>query len=427
MVYDFVRSFYRLSVGKITLQNKFQLAVEAIFEKNVLLAVSGSPAFYLLDISGGEKRQVQESITEKGVRSSKEGFVENLWTNIALIRNIIKDTELKVETIKLGQKTKTKLAIVYLNNLADPKIVAELKRRLSTIDTDSILGSGYIEQFIEDNPRSIFPHFQGTEKPDKAAGNILEGRISIIVDGTPMVLIVPALFIQFFHSVEDYNEKPFVGTFVRLLRVIAFLTATTAMAAYIALTTFHQELIPSDLLISLAIMRKKVPFPPLIEALLMEFVIEVLREAGIRLPSPVAATLGVAGGIILGDAAIRSNLVSPAVIIVTTFSTICTFSIPNYSMSIAARLIRLLLMFLSAFYGAYGIALGWLVITIHLTKQNTLGIPYFSTLAPIRYKDIKDSIIRLPLWLMKERPVSIPQQDRIRLKNNREKIKNGKQ
>jgi hypothetical protein len=220
---------------------------------------------------------------------------------------------------------------------------------------------------------------------------------------------------QFFQATEDYYEKLHVGLYARLLRFMAFIIAITAPASYIALTAFHPELIPAELLVTLARMRREVPFPPFVEALFMEFVIEALREAGIRLPKSVAQTLGVVGGIVLGEAAIRANLVSPAMVLVATMTAVCTFSIPNYSMSLVIRLLRLFIIFLAAMFGGFGITIGLLVILIHLAKQKSLGIPYLAPAAPLRLKDMKDFLYRAPLWKMKNRPVSIPSKDKVRV------------
>jgi spore germination protein KA len=307
------------------------------------------------------------------------------------------------------------VALIYITDLVDNQVLQELKNRMKSIDIDSILATGYIESFIEDNPWSPFPFIHGTERPDKAAANILEGRILIMANGTPFTLIVPALFMQFFQATEDYYEKLHVGLYARLLRFMAFIIAITAPASYIALTAFHPELIPSELLVTLARMRREVPFPPFIEALFMEFVIEALREAGIRLPKSVAQTLGVVGGIVLGEAAIRANLVSPAMVLVATMTAVCTFSIPNYSMSLVIRLLRLLIIFLAAMFGGFGITVGLLIILIHLAKQKSMGIPYLAPAAPLRLKDMKDFLYRAPLWKMKNRPVSIPSKDKVRV------------
>lgn len=408
-------------------ENDFEAAVGQVFEGRVLLFIGGVHNFLIINLTDAPKRSVQESDLEKRTRGTRAGFVENLEDNIALVRGEIRDPSLMVELMKLGRRSRTDVALIYIKDLVDNQVLEELKRRMKKIDTDSILATGYIESFIEDNPLSPFPVVHGTERPDKAAANILEGRILIIAQGTPFTLIVPALFMQFFQATEDYYEKVHVGLYSRLLRFWAFLIAVTAPASYIALTSFHPELIPAELLVTLARMRRQVPFPPFVEALFMEFVIEALREAGIRLPKSVAQTLGVVGGIVLGEAAIRANLVSPAMVLVATITAICTFSIPNYSMSLVIRLLRLLIIFLAAMFGGFGVTVGLLFILIHLAKQKSMGIPYLAPAAPMRLKDMKDFLYRAPLWKMKYRPASIPNKDKVRIHTKGKGNKNEQQ
>lgn len=414
-----------ISVGTIeAVQDKNQ-ARDAVFEGKVIVLTGNTDQIIILEATGGKGRQVDEPESEKALRGSKEGFIEDIWNNLALIRKTLPDPALKVEVSKVGRRTKTNLAIVYVDNLIDDKLLNEVKSRIKKIDIDGVLANGYIEAFIEDNTYSPFPQTQGTEKPDKVVAALLEGRIAIFLDRTAFVLLVPAQFTQFFQAPEDYYERTYIGTYIRILRGIAFLVTTSAAPAYIALTSFHPELVPLELLLNIAEMRKLVAFPPIVEALVMEFVIESLREAGLRLPTAVATTLGVVGGIILGDAAVRSNLVSPTMIIVITITIICNFIIPNYSLSLVIRIIRLFLILMAAAFGAFGVTLGWLLIIIHLCRLESLGVPYFAPLAPTRFKDLKDLYVRVPIWAMKERPVSIPSKDKKRMGDSGEQ-KNGK-
>ncbi len=415
-----------LNVGRIKAIHSRKVARDEIFQGKAALLINNIAQIILIEVSGEKTREISEPENEKTLRGSKEGFIEDIWNNIALIRKTISDPTLKVETFKVGRRTKTSLGLVYIESLAEDKLVNEAKKRIKSIDIDGILANGYVEAFLEDNPYSPFPQALGTEKPDKVAAALLEGRIAIFLDRTPLVLLVPAQFVQFFQATEDYFERPHIGTYIRVLRALAFVVTTTAAPAYIALNSFHPELVPLDLLINIASLRKDVQFPPVVEALVMEFVIEVLREAGLRLPTAIATTLGVVGGIILGDAAVRSNLVSPAMIIVITITIICNFVIPNYSMSLVIRLLRLFLIIAAATFGAFGITLGWLVIIIHLCRMESFGLPYFAPLAPTRFKDLKDLIIRVPAWAMKQRPDSMPVKDKQRLNNSREQKQNAK-
>ncbi|HNR04293.1 MAG TPA: spore germination protein [Bacillota bacterium] len=414
-----------LQTGSVKYSKDYNTALQDMFSAEGILLVRGIEGFIIFTVAGGQKRQISEPETEKRIRGTKEGFIEDIWVNIGMIREFIKDPMLKIEMLKIGQRSQTDVAIIYINGLADSKIVDEVKKRINKINIDAILSSGYVEQYIEDNPWSVFPQLLGTEKPDKAVANLLEGKLLIITDRSPFVFTAPAVFIEFFQATEDYYEKFHAGIFSRIIRLIAFLIAVLGTSIYIALTSFHPELIPSELLISFARLRKKVPFPPVIETLLMEFTVEILREAGIRLPTSVAGTLGIVGGIILGDAAIRSNLVSPAMIVVIAITTVCNFVMPNYSMTLSMRLLKLFLILLSAVFGAYGIALGLLVIVTHLARLESFSVPYLSPYAPFRFSDMKDALLRLPLWMHVKRPVSIPHMDDKRAVNNREKSGTG--
>lgn len=410
-----------LQTGSVSYEIDYEAAVQNIYAGKGLLLVNGIEGFLILTIGGGQERQISEPETEKRIRGTREGFIEDIWVNIGMIRKFVKDPKLRIEMTKVGDRTKTDVAIVYIDGVADPKIVEEVRTRISKIKIDAILSSGYIEQYIEDNPWSVFPQLQGTEKPDKAIANMLAGRILIIADRSPYVFTAPAIFIEFFQATEDYNERPWVGIFARIIRLFAFITAVMGTSVYIALTTFHPELIPSNLIISFARMRKKVPFPPIVEVLIMEFIVEVLREAGIRLPTSVAGTLGLVGGIILGDAAIRSNLVSPVMVVVIAITTVCNFVLPNYSMTLVMRLLRLFLILLAVSFGGYGISLGLLVILTHLARLESFSVPYMSPYAPFRYRDMKDAFLRFPLWKLTKRPLSIPHEDDTRAVSNREK------
>jgi hypothetical protein len=409
-----------ISIGKVKIVINKEIAKDAVFQGNVLLIINNIEQIIILEVTEEKSRQITEPENERTLRGTKEGFIEDIWSNVALIRKTLQDTTMKVELFKVGRRTKTNLVVLYVESLAKDRLVSEVKNRIKKIDIDGVLANGYVEAFIEDNPYSPFPQTLGTEKPDKVVAALLEGRIAILLDRTPFVLLVPAQFIQFFQGPEDYYERFHMGIYIRILRVIAFVVTTTAAPAYIALTSYHPELVPLDLLLNIASLRKQVQFPPVVEALAMEFVIEVLREAGLRLPTAIATTLGVVGGIILGDAAVRSNLVSSSMIIIVTITIICNFVIPNYSMSLVIRLIRLFLIMLAATFGAFGITLGWTAIVIHLCRLESFSLPYFAPLAPTRFKDFKDLFVRVPIWAMKLRPDSIPVKDKKRLNNKRE-------
>lgn len=370
---------------------------------NTALLSDGLATALLISAKGFEKRAVSEPHTEAVVRGPREGFIEDLRTNLSLIRHRIKSPQFRVDHTTIGQQTRTEICIAYIEGIADPAIIAEVKSRLSGIDVGSILDSGYIEQYIEDAPLSIFATVNNTEKPDVAAARILEGRICIIVDGSPFVLTVPMVFIESFQTAEDYYMRPLYASMVRMLRYIAYILAIFSPAIYIALTTFHQELIPTTLLFTIASAREGTPFPAFIEALVMVFSFEVLREAGLRLPRPVGQAISIVGALIMGEASVSAGLVGAPMVITIALMAVASFIVPGQIDS--ASFLRVVSMLLATFLGGFGIALCFLWILIHLASLRSFGVPYFEGLTISR--DLEDSFVRMPLWTMIKRPKDI--------------------
>ncbi len=377
---------------------------------NTMLLMDGVAKGILVSTKGWEKRGVAEPQTEAVVRGPREGFTENLRTNTALLRRKIKSPRLRMDHLIVGRKTLTDVCIVYLDHVADPKVVQEAKRRLEGLQVDSILDAGYIEQYMEDAPFSLFATIGYTEKPDVAAAKILEGRIAIVTDGSPFVLTAPMLFIESFQTAEDYYIRPFFATFARLLRYLAFIISVYAPAIYIALTTFHQELIPTTLLLTIAKAREGTPFPALLEALIMVFAFEILREAGLRLPRPVGQAISIVGALIMGDAAVSAGLVGAPLVIAIALTAVTGFVVPFQSD--VSSLLRLISMILAAVLGGYGIAMGLLATMVHLASLKSFGVPYFESFALSR--DLQDTMVRMPLWFMTKRPKDIAQKDTTR-------------
>lgn len=391
-----------------------EMLTEVLLGKTLLL-VEGCKTGLIIETKGGEKRGLSEPPTERTVRGSREGFIEDISVNLGLLRRKIKSPKLVFKSTVVGRRSRTRVVIAYLSDIADPKIVKEVQHRLSQIKSDAILASGYIERYFEDHPWSLFPQAYGTERPDKIVANLLEGRVAVLVDGTPYTLIVPAVFLQFLQGSEDYFERTIVGSVARLVRFLALMITTTITSVYIALITFHHSLMPTDLLLAVAETREELPFTPLVEALFMEVVIEILREAGLRLPTSVGQTLGVVGGIVIGQAVVEAKLVSPLIVVIVSLAATSSFVFPNYSMALAVRLIKFPMMILASLFGAVGIAVGWLFITIHLVSMESFGVPYMSPLAPTRYRDLGDSFIVSRIWKHKKRPASIPHVDEQRI------------
>lgn len=359
---------------------------------------------------GGEKRAVEEPSSQASVRGPRDSFTEMIRTNTSLIRRRIKNPRLRLETRQIGKETQTDVAIMYLNGIVDEKLVEEVRQRLDRIQVDSILESGYIEELIRDATFSPFPTIYSSERPDVIVGNLLEGRIAILVDGTPFVLIVPTMLAQFFQTPEDYYQNFALGAFLRLIRYLSFSLSMLLPSLYIAITTFHQGMLPTPFLISLAAQREAIPFPAFLEALIMELIFEVMREAGIRLPRPVGQAVSIVGAIVLGEAAVRAGFASPAMVIVVAITAIAIFTAPSYGFTVPARLLRFLFMVMAASFGLYGILLLIIVVLAHLCSLRSFGVPYLSPFAPFVLADQKDTVLRFPWWSMLTRPESIPQQ-----------------
>lgn len=407
-----------LSVGNVDQVALINEVVEGCLSGDTILLVNGSKEALVISTRGWETRGVEEPKTESVVRGPREGFAETMGTNTALLRRKIKNPDFTLETMKIGKRTKTNVCIAYLKGVVNPRLIEEIRRRLKRINTDAILESGYIEQFIEDAPFSIFPTVGNSEKPDAVAAKILEGRAAILVDGTPFVLTVPLVFIENFQSAEDYYSRPYFASMIRLIRFLAYFISILAPAVYVALTTFHQELIPTSLLITMATAREGIPFPEVMEALVMGITFEILREAGVRLPRPVGQAVSIVGALVIGESAVSAGLIGAPMVIVVGLTAVSSFVVS--AQTDTGAILRLILLFLAATMGGFGIAIGLLGILVHLASLRSFGTPYLSPLAPLSVHDLKDVFVRVPIWAMFTRPRAIgwhdPQRQEFRLK-----------
>jgi spore germination protein KA len=393
-----------MTVGNVSSINNWDDLFLALMAGDTLVLVDGVDQALSASTKGGEKRSISESSTQMVVRGPKGAFTESIGTNTSMVRRIIKTPDLWTETLKVGRATKTDVAIMYIHGIANDKVVEEICQRLHKIDIDSILESGYIEQLIEDQTMTPFPTMYNTERPDVVAGNLLEGRIAIFVDGAPFVLLAPAVFMQFFQSAEDYYARFDIATSIRLLRVFMFLISIIAPATYVAVTTFHQEMVPTTLIVAIAAQREAVPFPAFVEALVMELTFEILREAGIRLPKAIGSAVSIVGALVIGQAAVQASIVSPAMVIIVSITAIASFATPSFDMAISARLIRFLFMLGAASFGFYGIILTLLMMVVHLCSLRSFGVPYMAPFAPFIPVNMGDTVVRLPWWTLRQRP-----------------------
>lgn len=385
---------------------------------NTVFLIDGCEKYLSVDASSNEGRSVDESSAQTVIRGPKDGFTEKINSNILLIRKRIKSKDLKVEYLNVGSITKTKVGLMYIQRIAKDEIVQELRTRLNKIEIDGVLESGYIEELIKDDRYSIFPTFLSSEKPDSVSAALLEGKVAILVDGTPYVLTAPALMIEFLQSSEDYYHHFIISSMMRLLRLLSFFLTLLVPGTYIAVTLFHQEIIPTPLLISIAAQREGVPFPVLLEALIMEITFEILREAGIRMPRAIGSAVSIVGALVLGQAAVDAGIISAFMVIVVSITAISSFAIPNYEMSNAIRLIRFVLMLLGGMFGLYGVLMGLIVLVLHLCKLKSVTVPYLTPVAPKVKGTITDTLFRFPLWKMKLRPIGISGTDEPRTGDN---------
>ncbi len=392
-----------LSIGKEKVVEDQNSLLEALLSGDTIILFDKLDKGISVTTSGGEGRSVTEATTQVNIRGPKDSFTESLGTNIALVRKRIKNPNLWIETLTMGSVTKTDVSIAHIHGLAKEETLQQIRKKLENIHVDSILESGYIEQLIEENNYSPFPTLYNTERPDSVAGNLLEGRIAIFVDGTPFVLILPATFFMFFHTVEDYYQRYDITSVIRVLRFICLLVSLFGPAIFVAALNFHQEMIPTPLLINFASQREGVPFPVVIEVLLLEVTFEIIREAGIRMPSQIGQTVSIIGGLVLGQAAVQAGIVSPAMVIVVSLTGISSFATPAFNMALSIRILRFVITFVSAYIGLYGIAIVGLILVAHLCSLRSMGVPYMSPVAPFAPGDQKDIFLRAPLHFMKTR------------------------
>ncbi|MDQ0873931.1 spore germination protein KA [Paenibacillus sp. V4I3] len=404
-------------LGQVREITDFETLYQSILSGLTVILMNGYVQGLAANTQGGEYRSVEEPTTQSVVRGPREGFTELISTNTSLIRRKIKDPNLWMESMTIGRVSKTEVAIMYLNGIVNEKLVEEARIRLGRIDIDAVFESGNIEELIQDETFTPFPTLYNTERPDVIAAGIMEGRIAILVDGTPFVLMAPALFTQFYQSAEDYYQRADFATLLRLLRYVCFFISLLAPSLYIAITTFHQELLPASLLISLAAQREGIPFPAFIEAVVMEITFEILREAGVRLPKTVGQAVSIVGALVIGQAAVEAGLVSPAMVIIVAITAISNFVIPSFNMGITIRILRFLLMLIAASFGLFGVTVGLIAIVLHLCSLRSFGIPYMSPMAPFILADQKDTIFRFPQWALYARPRLISQKNNIRENN----------
>jgi len=389
--------------GGINRTGSLREIIDGILYGNTVLLLNESDEVLIINTIEWKTRSIEEPVSENVVRGPREGFNESIETNISLIRRRIISPNLKFVFKKIGVRTKTRICICYINGIAQEPIVKEVMKRLDEINIDGILESGYIEELIRDEPLSPFRTIGSTERPDIIAAKLLEGRVAVLCDGTPEALTLPFLFLEYFQTNEDYYNNYILSSVNRLLRYIAFIITTSVPALYVALINFNQELIPTQLLISISLARQGVPFPTVLETLLMIVTFEILREAGTRIPKPIGSAVSIVGALVLGDAAVNARIISAPVVIVTALTGISDFLNPKLLSSFVVRVIFVLF---ASILGLYGYMFSVMGLGLFLMGMRSFGVPYMLNIGigPLTPENLKDTAVRAPWWLMKTRP-----------------------
>ncbi|WP_290588583.1 spore germination protein [Alicyclobacillus sp.] len=389
--------------NQVTKFDTWDDVVPGILSGCTAVFVDGSAGALIVETRGWEHRTVGLAQTETVVRGPHDGFTESFRANTGLVRAQLRCKDLVTEMMRVGKAAPTDVAVMYVKGIVNPKLVDEVKRRIQAIDVDYLPDSGLLEQFIEDNPRMVVPTTLTTERPDRIAHMLMEGHVAIFVGNSPFAIAVPVVFWMLVHSPEDaYLRFPF-GSFLRILRWLALSLALLMPALYVSITNYHPEMIPTDLMLAIAGSREQVPFPVITEILMMEFSIELIREAGIRIPSVIGPTIGIVGALIIGQAAVQAGIVSPLLVIVIAVTALASFAIPNYNLAFGVRTMRFLFLAAAAVFGFYGLTLALCWAAARLAVQKSFGVPMLSPVAP-RMDTSKDVFLRGPAYVMNQRP-----------------------
>ncbi|MGI6487957.1 MAG: spore germination protein [Syntrophomonadaceae bacterium] len=403
-----------LAVTDLLECDTFEEVMQHIASGDGVLIIDGYNQGLVAGIRYWQGRPVESPDQEVIVKGPNEGFNETLRINTALLRRRLKTNCFKIESISIGRYTKTNTIICYIKGVADESLIQEVKNRLEKIDIDGVLDTNYLEELMEDHHYSVFPQAEHTERPDRVVAHLLEGRVALMVDGSPWAMVVPATLPQFWISPEDYYSRYVPASLIRLLRQLAFLITLLLPSLYVATITYHQEMIPTPLLLTIAASREGVPFPALVEALMMEITFEFLREAGIRMPRAIGPAISIVGALVIGDAAVSAGLVSTPMVVVVAFTGIASFIFPAYNAGMAIRIARFPMLILAGFLGYFGIMIGLIMLLVRLASMTSFGVPYLSPLAPTNQGDLSDTLVRRPWWAMRQRPQNISPDNRVR-------------
>jgi spore germination protein len=412
------KNVHNIPCSEISLLYNSNEIIDSILSGNTVFVCDSLPFAICCTLLDFEKRGIDEPVTEKNVRGPHEGFVEVLNTNTSILRRKIKNNNLKFKTATLGVQTSQEIVVAYIEGIANMEIVDGLFKKISQIEIDGLPAIGYIEQCLTSHPNSLFPQFFATERPDKAMAALLDGKIVIMQEGTPVVLIAPVNFMSFFQALDDYSTLWIHGSFLRMIRFIAVIVAILLPSLYIAVTTFHYHAIPLNLLVPLAESRARVPFPPIIEVLILEATVEMLREAAVRLPTYIGTSISVVAGLIIGEAAVEAGIVSDLLIVIVAATAVASYVIPSYDMSLAIRILRFCFIITSSIFGIIGIVMCTALALAHLLSIESLGQPYFQPISPFTKRDFKDTFLRMPIKYMSSRERTARTKNKARGKRN---------
>lgn len=400
--------------SQVNILDSFEKIADAVNYGDTAFFFEGSPSALVVETKGWEHRSVDRPETEQTITGPQEGFTENLRANTALVRRIIRSEKLYTEFLKVGVRMKSDVALMYIKDLASPDLVAEVKRRVSSINTDYVNDTGILEQYIEDSPYNINSQAISTERPDRVASYLAEGKVALILSGSPYALVVPATMFAQLHTAEETYLRWQYGTFIRYVRTISFYLALLLPGIYVAIVLYHQEMIPTELLLAIAGSREKVPFPTVVELLLLEFSFELVREAGVRIPGIIGSTIGIVGALILGQAAVQANIVSPLLVILVAATGLGSFAIPNFSLAFSVRIYRFFYILMGAMLGIYGITIGLFIQILITANLKSFGVPYLSPAGPRTYSG-PDVVMRAPIFTHRRRPDYLNPQDDLRM------------
>lgn len=394
--------------------DQLQLASKALVEGKAVVQIDGESTFYLLGVELTKERSINIPLNERSLRGAHRALNENIDTSINMMRKLIESPDLVVKYFQVGRRSNTRVAVLYLQSLANEVVLTEFERRIQNIEIDYVEAPGFVTELIEEKSFSVFPKILITERPDRVRSYLMDGKIAILTDGSPDSLIVPVSFWAFFQTLDDYQIGWLVSSSIRFLRVICFLLAISLPGIYVTIVTFDPRIIPFEIALTLQGSMQYVALPPIFEALTMLAVLEVLREAAIRMPNPIGQTIGVVGGIVIGTVVVQSNLISNMMVVIIALTAVASFLIPSYEMSSAARLLTYPFIMMSTLFGLVGVVMSFLLVLGHLSRLNTMGIPYFYS--GFNGDTIKDTLFRMPIRTLKKRPMESLSKDETRFK-----------